>query len=61
MEDLAEKVNEKLLNAILNTQEVIGLGALISAYLDFTRAVQTMQYVRFANRQGEEVGRHGSI
>jgi len=43
MEDLVEKVNEKFLNAILNMQEVISLGALASAYLDFTHAAATMQ------------------
>ncbi|MBE3137689.1 MAG: hypothetical protein IMZ43_09930 [Thermoplasmata archaeon] len=55
MEDLVKKVEEKFLNAILDMQEVIGLAGLASAYLDFTRAVQTIQYVEFAKRQGGEV------
>lgn len=43
MEDLAEKVNEKFLMIILESQDPTRLGILTSAYLDFARATQVMQ------------------
>ena len=43
MEDLVRVVNEKFLEAILETQNSTRLGMLTSAYLDFAHAAQVMQ------------------